>query len=179
MDRALPQLRISFTGPETLLRQSATYTLTATLEYVSGTSTKPITFRCESLNCIDFTSYESWLFCHPNSDPEEVVDHFFPDVNEDDDPLPIDIEHGFVSLSPGEKVERDVVIFTNFWKALKVGEEYDLSMHHANIGWWEWGGMEDFAGRKVTRQERRIDGVTLHIPRSNSIRVKVVDGDAM
>lgn len=175
----LPQLRISFTGPETLLRNCVTYTITTTLEYVSGSSTKPITLRCESLNCVDFTSYESWLFYHPNTDPEEMVDHFFPDVNDDDDPLPIDIKHGFVTLSPGEKVERDVVIWTNFWKALKVGEEYDLSMHHATIGWWEWGRMEDFAGRKVTKQETRVDRVTLDIPKSNSIRVKVVGEDAM
>ena len=131
------------------------------------------------MNCEDFTSDESWLFYHTDSDTKQTVDHFFPNVNEDDKPLPIDVDQSFVTLYPGEKVEKEIVIWTNFWKELQVGEEYDLSMHHATIGWWDWGTIEGFAGRKVTKLDTRADKVILDIPSSNFVRVKVVNKGPM
>ena len=162
-----------------MLRNYATYELRAALHQGAGSLTKPITLRYESLNCEDLTSYESWLFHHTNSDTKHTVDHFFPDVNEDDEPLSIDINYGFVTLYPGEKVEKDVAIWSNLWKGLHVGADFDLLMHHATIGWWDWGTIEDFAGRKVTKHDTRDDKVILDIPSSNSIRAKFVNKDLM
>lgn len=172
----LPQLRVTSTGSARLSLGNGSYVLTATLKCISTPSSKPVTLRYESLNCTDFNAYESWLFYDSSG---VVVDHFFPDVEADDSPMPIREENGFVTLNAGEEVVRDVTLPLMFWNGLKAGEEYDLLMPHASIGWWEWGRMDDFEGRRVTRQGVRDDKVVIKIPKSNIIRVKVVEQSTM
>lgn len=65
----------------------------------------------------------------------------FPEINPEDEALPVCSENGFSTIGPGESITRELSLHARFYE-VKVGARYELLMPRGCIGWWDWGAME-------------------------------------
>lgn len=65
----------------------------------------------------------------------------FPEINPENELLPVCPENDFTTIGLGESITRELSLHPRFYE-LKVVTQYELLMPRGCIGWWDWGPMK-------------------------------------